>query len=71
MRDTPESKKDWETFVNLILPLIVDIKANSKPGDSGERECPKCQKRLWWDRAPSNGHLHMGCETALCVQVME
>ena len=69
--DDHESKADWDNFIKMILPLISDIKTNSKPGDRGERECPKCNKRLRWVRVSSNGHLHMACETEKCIAVME
>lgn len=69
--DDLETEQDWNDYLAVVFPLIADIKKNSKPGDSGERECPKCHKRLRWVRASSNGHLHMGCETEKCVAMME
>ena len=63
-------KSDTE-FFRLVWPVLREIKANSKPGDVGTRNCPKCDCTLHWRRHPRNGHLHVGCTTADCVQIME
>ena len=64
-------ERETKEWIRIVIPVLSDIKATSKPGDSGERECPMCHKRLLWVRASSNGHLHAQCETARCFSIME
>ncbi|WP_342148161.1 hypothetical protein [Methylorubrum sp. SB2] len=38
---------------------------------SGTTTCPQCSGRLAWIKDDSNGHVHVRCEGAGCIAVMQ
>ena len=54
---------------NSLIAIIGTIAAD--PASSGTVSCPHCKSRLNWMRDSYNGHLHMQCETAGCLRVMQ
>ncbi|KQO59062.1 MULTISPECIES: hypothetical protein [unclassified Methylobacterium] len=54
---------------NPLVAIMATISA--EPGTSGTVECPHCKGSLQWGRASLNEHLHMQCDTAGCLRVMQ
>ena len=54
---------------NPLIAIMATLP--TEPGSSGTVECPHCKGSLRWMRDSSNGHLHMQCETAGCLRVMQ
>jgi hypothetical protein len=69
-----EEKADAEMMARMmkVLPLMGEIKReNREKSAGGVRPCPACGGRLHWNHAAYNGHVHLRCETAGCVHVLE
>lgn len=64
---------DFTSRMEEAFTLAIKVKAALKV--SGRRrgwtKCPRCGGKVRAILAGSKGHLHMRCETADCISVME
>lgn len=80
---TADERTAWETWRNeragrmiLVLAQIPgssrDRKNRPEWGKSGKFPCPACDGgTVRWARAAINGHVHAGCTTPNCFEIIE
>lgn len=65
-----ESDAAFERMKRSLL-LAMELKKQHPRGHAGTTECPCCKGTLHFRISSYNGHIHMTCETAKCLNVME
>lgn len=80
---TKEEEKAWEKECNermkftLAARALITVDSEEKgfevgKGDvAGEVDCPKCGKKLAYERSRINGHVRAACSTADCLRWIE
>lgn len=71
MNTREESTARLLQVFNVTLPLLLEIKDKSQPGEFGTLLCPECGGVLYWSRARYNGHVQVACAKVGCISFRE
>lgn len=73
-KEIAESDAAFERIGSARRAIIKHLESQNydkQSGQSGEIECPSCNKRLRFTRSGHNGHIHAACETKGCSAWIE
>lgn len=67
-------RHELHNTAKIVLEIMAELSAmKAKPGDAGERECPRCKGKLHWRVDPAGRRglgMRIWCETPNCVSAM-